>query len=113
MSGSEKSKGSISVRKGSGTMLTEEAPKPSSTGSDGLSTLGTKQENGVELIDDAFFVRKQKWGTYVSFDMNEKELITSLTEETCIAATRWYLKARQDGFTEVATTYDGSVGGKL
>lgn len=67
----------------------------------------------MELIDDAFFVRKQKWGTYVSFDMNEKELITSLTEETCIAATRWYLKARQDGFTEVATTYDGSVGGKL
>ena len=67
----------------------------------------------MELIDGAFSVRKQQWGTYVSFDTDGTELITSLTEETCIAATRWYLKARQDGFTEGATTYDGTVGGKL
>jgi hypothetical protein len=73
--------------------------------------LDTKQ--GATLIDDAFTVRKQKWGTYVSYSEDGTELITSLTEETCIAATRWYLKARQDGFTEGATTYDGSVGGKL
>ena len=113
MSGSEKSKDSTSERKGSGTIATKETPKPSSAGSDGHSTLATKQENGVELIDGAFSVRKQKWGTYVSFDTDGTELITSLTEETCIAATRWYLKAKQDGFTEVATTYNGSVGGKL
>lgn len=103
----------MSVRKGSGTMLTEEVPKPSSTGSDGLSTLDTKQENGVELIDGAFSVRKQKWGTYVSYDEEGSELITSLTEELCVSATRWWLKARQDGFTESGTTYTSVVDGKL
>jgi hypothetical protein len=36
-----------------------------------------------------------------------------MTEEECIRATRWYLKARQEGFTEQAATYDGVVGGKL
>jgi hypothetical protein len=36
-----------------------------------------------------------------------------MTEEQCIAATRWYLKAKQEGFTDQAATYDGVVGGKL
>jgi hypothetical protein len=36
-----------------------------------------------------------------------------LTEEQCISATRWYLKQRQEGFTDDARTYDGVVGGKL
>ena len=67
----------------------------------------------MELIDDAFFVRKQKWGTYVSYSLEEKELITSLTEETCIAATRCYLKWKQEGDTTGGTRYTGEVGGKL
>jgi hypothetical protein len=75
--------------------------------------LATKQENGVELIDGAFSVRKQKWGTYVSYAEDGTELITSLTGELCVSATRWYLKWQQEGFTEGATTYDGTVGGKL
>ena len=65
------------------------------------------------LIDGCFTVDKARWGTWRSFDSEGKELITSLTEEECIAATRWYLKARQEGFTEEATSYDGGVGGKL
>jgi hypothetical protein len=65
------------------------------------------------MIDDAFTVRKQKWGTYVSYDEEGTELITSLTEELCVSATRWWLKARQDGFTESATTYTSVVDGKL
>ena len=65
------------------------------------------------LIDEAFTVDKARWGTWRSFDKDGKELITSMTEEQCIAATRWYLKARQERFTEQATTYDGVVGGKL
>ncbi len=65
------------------------------------------------VIDDAFWVRKQQWGTYVSVDLNEKELITSHSEEACIAATRWWLKAKQEGFQETGTSYDSTVGGKL
>jgi hypothetical protein len=65
------------------------------------------------LIDEAFTVDKARWGTWRSFDKDGQAIITSLTEEQCIQATRWYLKSKQEGFTEKATTYDGVVGGKL
>ena len=65
------------------------------------------------LIDGCFTVDKARWGTWRSFDKDGQAIITSLTEEQCVAATRWYLKQRQEGFTENATTYDGVVGGKL
>ncbi len=106
-----KRKASDSDQSDSTATVNTETTNASETGCSQPGNLDTKQ--GATVIDGAFFVRKQKWGTYVSFDMNEKELITSLTEETCIAATRWYLQQRQEGFTEVATTYDGSVQGKL
>jgi hypothetical protein len=64
------------------------------------------------VYDDAFTVKKQRWGTFVSYDLEGNGLITSLDEEGCIAATRWYLKAKQDGFAE-AKTYESTVGGKL
>ena len=72
----------------------------------------TKPEDAV-VHDDAFWVKRQSWGTFVSVGPNDLEIITSLTEEECVAATRWYLKAKQDGFTNDAATYDGVVGGKL
>lgn len=65
------------------------------------------------LIDGCFTVDKARWGTWRSFDTEGNELITALTEEQCISATRWYLKARQEGFTEETVTYDSVVGGKL
>ena len=65
------------------------------------------------LIDNAFTVDEAKWGTFRSYDHEGKALVTSPTEESCIAATRFYLKAKQEGFTDEATSYDGEVGGKL
>jgi hypothetical protein len=67
-----------------------------------------------QVYDDAFYTEKSKWGTWKSFSKEGKSLITSLTEEQCISATRFYLKGLQEGFDEVKTTkYDGTVGGKL
>lgn len=67
-----------------------------------------------KLIDDAFYVKEQKWGTWNSYDKDDKALITSLTEELCISATRWYLKMKQENALEtIGTTYEGTVGGKL
>lgn len=63
-------------------------------------------------FDDAFYIKQQKWGTWDSYDKDEKPLITSLTEESCVAATRFYLKGLQEGFSETKT-YDSEVGGKL
>ena len=65
------------------------------------------------LIDGCFTVDKARWGTWRSFDAEGKEIITALTEEQCISATRWYLKSKQEGFTDKARTYDSAVGGKL
>ena len=65
-----------------------------------------------KLIDDCFYVEQKKWGTWDSTDKDGKGLVTSLTEESCISATRFYLKGRQEGWPETKV-YDGQVGGKL
>jgi hypothetical protein len=65
------------------------------------------------LIDGAFTVDRARWGTFRSYDHEGKGLITSLTEEACVNATRFYLKAQQEGFTDESNSYDGVVGGKL
>jgi hypothetical protein len=65
------------------------------------------------LIDDAFYVKQQRWGTWDSYDKNDNPLVTSLTEEQCISATRFILKGRQEGFSESEKVHEGTVGGKL
>ena len=68
----------------------------------------------THFIDGAFTVDKARWGTWRSFDRDGKEIITALTEENCVAATRWYLKSLQDGsFCNNTVVYSGEVGGKL
>jgi len=67
----------------------------------------------THFIDGAFTVDKARWGTWRSFDREGRPILTSLTEQECINATRWYLKLRQEGFTDDAPTYTGRVDGKL
>lgn len=68
--------------------------------------------NEKKLIDDCFYIQQKKYGLWYSTDLEENGLVTSLTEEQCVSATRFYLKGRQEGFPESAT-YEGQVGGKL
>lgn len=66
--------------------------------------------------DEIFVVRRQRWGTHVSYLVEgDREVITSLTLESCVAATRFYLKGLQEGWEENSDqrTYDSVVGGKL
>ena len=65
-----------------------------------------------KLIDDAFYVEHKKWGTWDSYDVNGKCIVTSPSEDVCISATRFILKGKQEGFTD-AKTYNGTVSGKL
>ena len=65
------------------------------------------------LIDSAFTIDKARWGTWRSYDSEGKALVTSPTEESCIDATRCYLKWQQDGFTDGASSYTGRVDEKL
>lgn len=66
-----------------------------------------------ELIDEAFYVVQSRWKTWKSFTKNDEPLITSLTEEECVKATRFYLKGLQEGFSGDTITHEGTVGGKL
>ena len=69
-----------------------------------------------QLYDDCFYVEQRKYGLWYSTDKEGKGLITALTEEECIKATRFYLKLKQDeknGLKIETKTYSGEVGGKL
>jgi hypothetical protein len=66
----------------------------------------------IEWIDSCFRVEEKSWGTWSSYDKEGKELITSLTKEQCILATRFYLKGKQEGFEEVKN-YESKIAGKL
>jgi len=66
-----------------------------------------------QLIDECFYVSEKRFGTWDSYDKEGKGLITSLTREHCINATRFYLKAQQEGWSENVKAHCGEVGGKL
>lgn len=66
-----------------------------------------------EWIDDIFRVYETKYKVWNSVLKDNTELITALTRDQCISATRFYLKGKQEGFNEPLKTHDGIVGGKL
>ena len=65
------------------------------------------------LVDDCFYVQEKRYGLWDSTDLNGNGLVTSLTKEQCISATRFILKGRQEGFPEPEKVHEGVVGGKL
>lgn len=73
----------------------------------------------VEWVDDAFYVKKQRWGTWVSYGKDDKSIITSLTQEQCISATRYILQFRQENQFESENSenevskYSGTMDYKL
>ncbi len=69
-----------------------------------------------KLIDDCFYVEQKSWGTWQSHYEDGKGIVTSLTEEECVKATRFMLKLRQESFNskkDETTTYLGEVEYKL
>jgi len=81
---------------------------------------GTVEKNipeDVEWIDDAFYIKKTRFGLYTSI-MKEplgQHFITGATHEAVLNMSRWHLKCLQDGtlddYTRVVNS--GVVGGKL
>ena len=81
---------------------------------------GTVENNipeDVSWIDDAFYIKKTRFGLYTSILKNPlgQHFITGATEDGVTNMTRWHLKALQDGslddYTRVVNS--GVVGGKL
>lgn len=64
--------------------------------------------------ENAFYVEQKRYGLWDSTDKEGKGIVTSLTEEECVRATRYILQGRQEGFDNSnEKTYDSFVGGKL
>ena len=81
---------------------------------------GTVEKNipdNVEWIDDAFYIKKTRFGLYTSIlkEPLGQHFITGATEEGVITVSRWHLMCLQDGslqdYTRVVNS--GVVGGKL
>jgi hypothetical protein len=54
-------------------------------------------QNQQTFYDEgAFYIEETRYKVWHSFDKNNNPLITSLTKDQCISATRFYLKAEQD-----------------
>jgi hypothetical protein len=69
------------------------------------------------VIDDAFVVRKTRFGLYTSIGLDGRKWVTGLTEEAVIYGTRFNLKAEIDGTLwegpNVKVLGKAVVGGKL
>ena len=81
---------------------------------------GTVEKNipdDVEWIDDAFYIKKTRFGLFTSIlkEPLGQHFITGATEEGVIKVTRWHLMSLQEGtlqdYTRVVNS--GVVGGKL
>ncbi len=70
-------------------------------------------DEAPELYDNCFSVKESSWKTWTSFNEEGFKLVTSLSKQICIEATRFYLKGKQEASLENVKTYEGTVGGKL
>jgi len=68
-----------------------------------------------KLIDDCFYIEEKKWGTWDSYTPEGKCIITALTEQDCVSATRYMLKLKQENLLDksLEKTYTGTIEGKL
>ena len=66
-----------------------------------------------EWIDDAFRIEQKRFGTWSSYGKEGEGILTALNKDGLISATRWYLRAKQEGFPDPTIQYGGTVGGKL
>ena len=62
---------------------------------------------------DQYEIKRQRWGTYISYTTEGKELVTSMEESHCRQATEQLLYWMEHGFPETETTHESTVGGKL
>ena len=80
-------------------------------------TVETEIPEDVEWIDDAFYIKKSRFGMHISILKNPlgQHFISGLEYDTVLSVTRWHLKALQDGTLDdySRVVNDGKVGGKL
>ena len=98
--------------------MTQETQKKKTTIETSLGVTVEKNiPENVVWIDDAFYIKKTRFGLHVSIlkEPLGAHFLTGLHEKDVIHMTRWHLKCLQDGtiddYTRVVNS--GVVGGKL
>ena len=80
-------------------------------------TVEKKVPEDVKWIDDAFYIKKTRFGLFTSIlkEPLGQHFITGPTEEAVLTMSRWHLKCLQDGTLDDHTRIvnSGVVGGKL
>ena len=98
------------------TKMIETTTKPKLSHSFG-STVEKNIPEDVEWIDDAFYIKKTRFGMHTSIlkEPLGQHFITGMEYQTVLDVTRWHLKALQEGNLEKYTRVvnSGVVGGKL
>ena len=74
-----------------------------------------KIPEGSELIDEAFYVWKTRFGLHSTMTVQGRKMLTGLHKKDVIEMTRWHLKCEIDGTLDDYSRVIGSaiVGGKL
>ena len=74
-----------------------------------------KIPEGSELIDEAFYVWKTRFGLHSTMTVQGRKMLTGLHKNDVIEMTRWHLKCEIDGTLDDYSRVIGSavVGGKL
>ena len=96
--------------------MTETQPKTKLSDSFG-GTVEKQIPEDVEWIDDAFYIKKTRFGMHTSIlkEPLGQHFITGLEYDTVLSVTRWHLKQLQDGTLDQHSRVvnAGKVGGKL
>jgi len=71
--------------------------------------------DGSELIDEAFYVWKTRFGLFSTMTVQGRKMLTGLKKDDVVDMTRWHLKCEIDGTLEDYTRVigDAFVKGKL
>ena len=74
-----------------------------------------KIPEGSELIDEAFYVWKTRFGLHSTMTVQGRKMLTGLHKKDVIEMTRWHLKCEIDGTLDDYSRVIGSaiVDGKL
>ncbi|WLW36890.1 hypothetical protein [Synechococcus phage S-8S29] len=97
--------------------MTETDTKKTTLSTSFGGTIEKEIPEDVEWIDDAFYIKKTRFGLYTSILKNPlgQHFITGPTHEAVLTMSRWHLQCLQDGslddYTRVVNS--GVVGGKL
>ena len=98
-------------------MMTETQKKKTKLSDSFGGTVEKDIPDDVEWIDDAFYIKKTRFGLYTSIlkEPLGQHFLTGATYEGVLTMSRWHLKCLQEGSLDENTRVvnSGVVGGKL